>query len=372
MKHWTSKVAAALAAAAVLSQGAAAQVMDGAELRIAGIFGLTGVSNPFGKGELDAVTLAVEEWNAKGGIAGKKLVLQAEDHHTEQMKVVSAFKKLVDVDGHTALLGPTWLDTFQSIIPLAERKQILLLTPSAAVESFERAAKTQPFALSTYFRTRNEIKVLLDHLASQGKKKVVAAYDQDPYFQLLKRLINETAPECGVEIVQSDDFQMGETDFRTYLARLRKSQPQAILFMQQREETVLSFFRQRRELFPESYVAGIHDLEGFLQNDQMKALAGDIDFTYFKIADPGFSKRFETRFGYAPILTASNAYDAANMLFEALNKGAKNGVEIRDYLLSNEFQTVTFGATKFAPDGSMTESEMGVKRFSGGALKTLF
>ena len=63
--------------------------------------------------------------------------------------------------------------------------------------------------------------------------------------------------------------------------------------------------------------------------------------------------KFEARFGYAPILAASNAYDALNSALSAFASGADSGAACREYLMSNQLPSVTFGAFRFGQDGSV-------------------
>lgn len=85
------------------------------------------------------------------------------------------------------------------------------------------------------------------------------------------------------------------------------------------------------------------------------------------ITGTAFSEKFRSRFGYEPILTASNAYDALNAVLTALSSGADAGVQIRNFLVSQEFNTVTFGKFRFAQDGSVP-SQVKVVEHSGATL----
>ena len=83
------------------------------ELTIPVLVGQTGASVNFGKQELDAYTLAVEEWNQAGGILGKTISLQVEDTQTSLKQIFTAFQRLI-LNKAPVILGPTWLDGFQA------------------------------------------------------------------------------------------------------------------------------------------------------------------------------------------------------------------------------------------------------------------
>jgi|GEM_PF-6184620 len=93
------------------------QVVDAEDLHIPVLVGQTGASASLGRNETDAYTLAVEEWNARGGVNGKRVVLQLEDTATSAKQILSAFQ-LHATRGAKVVVGPTWLDGFPAIIPI--------------------------------------------------------------------------------------------------------------------------------------------------------------------------------------------------------------------------------------------------------------
>lgn len=107
------------------------------------LVGQTGASASFGPNETDAYTMAAEEWNARGGVDGKRVVLSLEDTTTSAKQILSAFH-LHASRGVKVILGPTWLDGFPAVIPVARKTGVLLVTPSAAIEAFSASDRTWP------------------------------------------------------------------------------------------------------------------------------------------------------------------------------------------------------------------------------------
>ncbi|MBX7138769.1 MAG: ABC transporter substrate-binding protein [Oligoflexia bacterium] len=343
----------------------------GEDISVGCMFGLTGDSAAFGKGELDAVTLATEEWNAKGGINGKKITLEVEDTATTQAKIVSAYKKLTEVSGHKFIMGPTWLETYQAIIPLAEKKHVLLITPSAEGHAIKHADPKSPWALSTYYSSEEEISRLLGALKQQGAKKIVGLYTEEPFFLLVRQMVEEQAKRLGLEVVYSDNQAFGFTGFRNLLPKIKQLQPDAILAMQSAEGSVLDLLQARAEQMPNVTIVGIHDFAGFVNKAEFKRYLDKIIFSKFVLADPSFAIRFKQRFGYEPILTHSNAYDTANMVFTALANGKDDGASMREFLLNSELKTVTFGAVRFTPSGMINTSKVQIQKISAGTESVL-
>ncbi len=338
---------------------------------IGGLFGLTGDSSSFGQGEADAVKLAMEEWNDEGGINGKKLELEVEDTQTSQTKTLLGFEKLTSVSGHKFILGPTWLDTFQGVLTVAERKKVLLLTPSGEGKAIVHSDPKNPWAFTCYYSSVEEIRALLKTLKAKGLTKIIGTYTQEPFFQLTKKIVEEEAPGLGMENLGSYDFDMNFASFKTSMAKFKSKSPDVILVFQTSESSVIDLLRSKRQIFPNVAIAGIHDFKGFLQKEEIRTLSEGVYFPDFELADTSFVGRFKKRFGYEPILTHSNAYDAANILFESLAEGHTDPTDLRNYLLSRSFTTVTFGETKFNERGILQGSKVVVNQVKNGKIERL-
>ena len=98
-------------------------------IKIAAGVPLTGPLAKQGQEVANAVKLAVEEWNAKGGVLGKKIeVMDADDQGNPQVGVAAAEKVAAD----PAVMGAVWGITSVTCIPVSEvldRVAIPLISP---------------------------------------------------------------------------------------------------------------------------------------------------------------------------------------------------------------------------------------------------
>ena len=98
-------------------------------IKIAAGVPLTGPLAKQGQEVANAVKLAVEEWNKKGGVLGKKIeVLEADDQGNPQVGVAAAEKVAADA----AVLGAVWGITSVTCIPVSEvldRVNVTLISP---------------------------------------------------------------------------------------------------------------------------------------------------------------------------------------------------------------------------------------------------
>src|SRR5450759_1632460 len=65
---------------------------------------LTGDAAMFGVDLLNGMKLAVEEWNAKGGVLGKKIVIVEGDDQRDPKQAVAAANKMIN-DGVVGVIG---------------------------------------------------------------------------------------------------------------------------------------------------------------------------------------------------------------------------------------------------------------------------
>ncbi len=316
------------------------------ELVIPVMVGQTGASSTFGKGEIDAYVLAVEEWNERGGVNGKKVKLQVEDTQTDQKQIITAFHRLA-LNNPPVMLGPTWLDGFQAVIPVARRKAILLVTPSAAREAF--ATENKDWPVTFYHNSTLETEVLVSNLREQGHKRFALIYEQEPFAEMIRRLILQKVEEPIADI----GVQAGEADFRAALTKLATKKPDVLLIFVWDENSLLSLLKQIRALLPEVSLATVHDGEGWLDKPSFQSALPQLTYSKFELADSTFDERFNKRFGYKPMLTASNAYDALNAVLQARKAGKNTALEIQDFLTNHTLDTVTFGKFKFQEDGNV-------------------
>src|SRR5262249_47265171 len=117
----------AVAGAALALAAGSSQAAD--VIKIAVGAPLTGALAKQGQEVANAVELAVQEWNAKGGVLGKQIELvKADDQGNPQVGVAAAEKVAAD----DAVMGTIWGITSVTCIPVSEvldKQDITLISP---------------------------------------------------------------------------------------------------------------------------------------------------------------------------------------------------------------------------------------------------
>lgn len=357
-------VLAVILAAAIALLNSGGSMEKEAPIRIGGAFALSGFASQWGEAELNAAKLAIEETNAKGGIDGRKIEMISENIESNSIKSVTSVLKLIHADKVDIIIGPSWLDSFGGAAPLADENRVLMITPSASITAVKKE-KNYGYVFSTWYRADVEIIELVRHLSG---KNIVLFFGNDPFWEDISQNIKKNSDEFGLKILGEYKFNSEETDFRTALIKIKETNPDAIVFGLNDERGILSFLQQRQALYPESTLYVTESMEEFVSKDDFKGLMENMRIISPKMAENDFSDRYKERFGTEPVFSASNAYDAANMVIQAMKDGNMDAESIRRYLTANEFDTVTFGRARFDEIGGISGGEFVIKKVKNSEI----
>ena len=304
-------------------------------IKIGGAFGQTGTCAEWGEGELKAAQLAIDETNSNGGINGKLIQLISEDTLCDNKTTVSAISKLINVDKVTAIIGPTWGDSFQAGYPLIRKHKVVSINPSTALEALEFQNQPLDYIFSTWFPQRAEIDALQKYAFSTGIKKITIVHDQDPFGAMMAGLFKDEAIKNNIVILEEHSLITGNSDFRTIIAKIKSNMPDGIFVSFLGPEEKVKFLKQIRELGINTTVFSSADFqnEGLLSS--FGSFMEGVIYSYPKISGnyQNFIDKYTAKYGVKPQgPSVPNAYDAARALIEALKYGVSAGDEIQNQL----------------------------------------
>jgi branched-chain amino acid transport system substrate-binding protein len=312
-----------IAAVALLGSTATAQAQG--TIKIAVGAPLTGQLAKQGQEVANAVRLAADEWNAKGGVLGRKIeVLAADDQGNPQVGVAAAEKVAAD----PAVIGTVWGITSVTCIPVSEvlqRANMALISPGC----------TNPRLTDRGLNNANRV-CARDDAQAPGlamfavqdlKAKKIASFDDGTTGP--KGAADEfekKAKALGAQVLRYQ-VRATDSDLRATLGTIPKDvdlilasvwAPQAALIAKQLPDVGLDV----RLIGPDGL---------FEPKDFVEASGGAAEGSYVSFLAPDmkkvpaaarFVKAFEAKYGqlssYGPL-----AYEAANILLEAVKKAGK-------------------------------------------------
>lgn len=252
----TGRTAAALAAALLLAgAGTAAKATD---LTVAVVGPMTGALASIGEQLRRGAEAAATAINAKGGVAGKKLVLAIEDDQCDPKTAVAVANRIVSrglqfVVGH-ACSGST--------IPASgvyADAGALMMTPSSSspVLTDEAAARGWPTILRLYGRDDAQGaftgKWMAAHVAT---KKIAIVDDRSAYGKGLADEVKKALNAAGVQEALRTSLTAGEKDYSALITRLREQQIEFIYFGGYHMEGGLLLRQSRERQFAATLMMG--------------------------------------------------------------------------------------------------------------------
>jgi len=327
---------------------------------------LSGDGASFGEFELKAIKLAVKDFQLKHDLV---VDLFVEDMMTDNKSSILSVQKLITLDKVEGIIGTTWLDTFQGAAEFSNKNNVVMISPSGFINAI-KMDENYDYVFSTFFRNDLEMRQIIDFFQNKNYKNIVIFYEENPFWQMLSEELVVYAKQKEIEVV-SYGFVPNTIDFRTQIFEAKKTNSDAVFFGFDKEQSILSFAKQIKEIFPESKVFS-NETPGSLvfQNNYAELFEG---FSYiFPVdADEKFIEKYFLEYDEMPGVSAANAYDATNILLESILKSKNDNESILDIVKYSEFDSVTFGKIGFDSIGGVKEGNFVIKQLVNKEFKEI-
>ncbi|UOF91174.1 ABC transporter substrate-binding protein [Fodinisporobacter ferrooxydans] len=337
---------------------------SGGTIKIGEIGAMSGNLASLGTWDSQGLQMAVDEVNAKGGIHGKKVVIDKIDDQGNPSVAVNDANKLVNDKVVAAFATPestttlATLDIFnQAKIPQITSGQDPNITKKGSQFVFRDTASSQIFD-----------KTLADYVVNKMGLKNIAvitnsgAFGKGEHDAFVSALKAHNITPVSDQIITPD-----AKDFSAQLTTIKAANPQ-VLFIGTEEIQMGLIAKQARALgINAKIVAGAGAATQIYVNTAGKSVAdGTIFSTTYVTNDANaetkaFAAAYKKKFGQVADSHVAKAYDGAKMLLEAIDKAYPNidGTHIRDELLKLNYHGLT-GDFKFNAQGEgLDKTQMG-------------
>ncbi|SNT29655.1 urea ABC transporter substrate-binding protein [Rhodococcoides kyotonense] len=186
----------------------------------------------------DAITMAVDEINASGGVLGKQLDLLAEDGASEPTVFAEKAQKLISNDCVAAVFGGYTSASRKAMLPVFEDNNALLYY-GQQYEGLEASDNI----FYTGATTNQQIIPSLDYLKEQGVKSLYLVGSDYVFPRTSNAIVKAYAAENGIEIKGEDYTPLGSTDFSTIVNKMRAADADAV-FNVVVGDSLVAFFRE--------------------------------------------------------------------------------------------------------------------------------
>ncbi len=314
-----------LVLAALVAGGLASSATASDTVKIANVIELTGGGATVGTNWRDAVTLAVEEINAHGGILGHQIELENYDTQTNAQNSRAMVQKALDNDSYV-VLGPIYSSSTKVNMILTQRAEVPQIVGSEAPFITETG---NPYIFRTSFGAAQSMPKLANHLHDNVKAKSVAiVWVNDDFGKGGRDSVIKELGARGIEVVADVSSEVGQADFAADVIKLKGSHADAIFAYLHEEESarLLKEIRKQNVNVP---IVG----ETTLMNQKVIDLAGDaangakghvgLSADAPVPAVKTFVKKFNDKYGYKPDHNGIKGYIAAYTVKHVTEKVGK-------------------------------------------------
>lgn len=323
------------------------------EISIGVVLPLTGALASTGESMKQGLELALAEVNT-AQLSDTTLKFIIEDGASTPEGAVAAFNKLIHEDSVSVILGPTTSSATQAAFPVAQENQVVAISPTSGARGlsaigdfvFRVPLATNIVALKGVEATH----------AKLGYQRVATMYDETDLFSTDRDMaLREAFTAIGVEVLTTEVFQSGDTDFSAQLTRIKALEPDAI-FVSVLPPEKASILIQADKLGISAPII-MSSLTSVDVEAAGAAAEGAITFIGWLSTDdtPGnqaFVHNYNTTYGTIPEVFSVASYTSVHILAEAIkNAQATDAVSIRDALANISDLDTVFGKFSFNADG---------------------
>ncbi len=330
------------------------QVEDKSEAIVIGVvLPLTGHLASAGELMKQGFDLARHEINAAQP-SNRQFTFIIEDDTSTAEGAVAAFNKLIDADGVSVILGPASSSATKEAFPVAQENQVVAISPTSGERGLSAIGDfVFRIPLTTDVVVPKGIEVTY---AKLGYQRVATMYDEiDGFSTDRDAALQEAFTARGIEVLATEPFRSGDTDFSAQLTRIQALEPDAIFVsaLPPEKPGILTQAAQLGISVP-FIVSSLTDVEVEAAG---AAAEGTITFIGWLSTDntsknQAFVQNYSETFGMEPNVFAVSSYAAVYILAEAIkNAASTDATAIRDALANIRDLDTVLGKFSFNADG---------------------
>ena len=330
---------------------------------------VTGAAATFGISTKNGDQLAVDEWNANGGVLGKQIKMVFADDKGDPAEGATVYTKLIQQDKAVAIVGTVMSKVSLAGAPICQAAKIPMV---ATASTNEKVTQVGDYIFRACFIDNFQGIVGANFAFNNLKaKKAAAIFDVgNDYTKGLAEFFQKQFTTLGGKVVAFEAHDTGITDFKAQLTRIVQAKPDVIYCSDYYNDVAL-IAKQARELgFKGPMIGG----DGWDSPDLVKIGGAAVEGCYFtnhyskddtRPVVQDFVKKYQAKFNAVPDALAVLAYDAMNITLNAIKTAGKtDGAAIKDALAATDLDAVT-GHIKFDADRNPIKSAVIIKISNG-------
>jgi len=333
MRRQILAAAGALALSAALPFAASAQAVRGVtdtEIVIGTYTDLSGVTVAWGVNNSNAIRLAFDEINAKGGIHGRKIRYILEDNQYQVPRSIQAANKLINRDNVFLLIANGGTPMNNAVMPDQLAKGVPNMFPLTSARSMYEPYHRLKFGLASsyYDQMRSAVKLL----AERGRKKICAMYQDTDFGRDVMDGARDQLKAMNMSLAAETAHKPTDADFSASVAKLKDAGCDAILLgtiVRDTNQIVAAVRKTGWDVPLMAQVAAYDSAVAEVPGGVTEGVECMTSVLFVGKDDPRpavqtFLKSYREKFGRDPNFAAQIGYSAAQVLIQGLQNAGRN------------------------------------------------
>ncbi len=329
--------------------------------KIGAVFSISGRGAFLGEPEKKTAEMLAEDLNKAGGINGHPVKLIIYDDESDATKCNLAVKKLVNKDKVSVIIGPTLSGTTLAVVKVVERARIPLVSCAASYKIVTPVEKRH-WIFKVPASDRHVVSKLYEYMQSKGIKKVGIMTVSTGFGASGREELLRLAPKFGIKIVADERYGPKDTDLTVQLTKIKASGAQAVVNWSVGPTQILAVknwhdLGMKIPLFQSHGFGSKKNLElaGPAAEGVMLALGKVNVGSLLPDTDPqkkvimAYKKEYEKKYGEPISSFGGHAWDAFNIVVQAMKKAGPNPAKIRDCIENTKGFVGQHGIFNFSP-----------------------
>jgi branched-chain amino acid transport system substrate-binding protein len=310
---------AGIAVAAGLLMGSSGA--QAADLQIGIMVPTSGSEATYGRDMENAIHLAVDELNAKGGVLGMKIATVTQDDACDPQQAVNAASKLVS-ENVFAVVGGYCSGATLPTLKVYGDAGIPLIIPAANSTKLIGGGSGNVFMINS--TGNDQVATATKFFQSQHIKTLAIVNEGDAYSADLADLTRTQWQKDGGQVVDFEVANKGEQDYSAIVTRIKSHSPQAVFWTAYYADGALLLKQLRQAGY-----TGLIALGDGSNSPKLFEIAGAAANGVYCFSNPtveflpnakAFAAAYKAKFGHAPGPYSALSYDGMNLLASAIKE----------------------------------------------------
>ncbi|MFF3494575.1 ABC transporter substrate-binding protein [Streptomyces sp. NPDC002795] len=359
-------LAAALTACSAPGESGDSDKASSGPIKIAVVNAQSGQLSSLGDWEYKGAKLAIDEWNKKGGIEGRKIQLKLFDDQGDPTTGTNIARKL-DSQGYVAMIGTAESAVTVAMAPILQQAKIPNITSGQADALVDVGS---PYLFLNGPTSTTYDATLAQYLVKdKGHKKIAMISNNGSFGKGEHDAFLKAAKDLGVTPVTDQVVTTDQKDFSSALTKIRAGKPDVVFIGSEEVEAGL-IVKQARDLGITAPFAGAapQGTPVFIDTAGKTAVEDTIVSSPYlsndvSAASKKFAAAYQAKYNKAAELHGAKAYDGANILLTALKTSkAATGQKLADTIRDTRYDGL-LGDFEFGENGvGITKTTIGVIR----------